>query len=1334
MNKYTKFTNISNDYTQKDIFNIQNNYYKEDKNISHNPKIKGDIINKKIKGNSNSKNKYKVTYSNSILNNNNINGNSNFFQNLGNKNVFIINNKINNSNGNIKQINYYNNRANNNNITSHNFYNKKINDILSDSNNNINTNNKSSNNTNSNIESNNNNNNRNSTNKSHSIIHNNSHININNKNHMNMNINTNKSIKKNSSKKKNMRIIYANKRPSLPIGNKNKNKNKNNIIHKRSKSKKIVDKDNSSKSKLSKISMIKNRNKININNGGLLNSNYYTNSTYTNENNLNTHKNNLVPVNLKYNISSNKKNKNKKSLQEIKKSQSQSYFKYGLNHDLNTSNYKSHTNNNYSKSKSKSKTKSRSKNDKSYKGIIMDKKNMLKNNLIKSSSHNSTSKKNPIVCINYKNKYINNSNSKDGHNKININKNYNHFMNNLPEEYSKSPLFLEIKNLWNKLRVSYSYQEMFVTLTNQIENKKPIFTHEINNLKLVLNHLNKLNTDIKTRNSIIDKLKQISNSNYDEIIKLLISLRMYSIDVVNDYILFIREISYDVLRNKFNLENIKNFDKNYINILRNDTKFLYSHNYLNKIFHFSDKSDPFLIYPSLNQTNSSENKLPIDDETLQKINECQYLLLTEKICDYSMCNNKTRVNYLLFNDQDNIINNLINENNSNDINRNIANSYSTTNQNNGDISPFTTPNNKSQNAKIDANTTNNVNKYEKFCYINNVNNSNINENNKNEEVNKKTEVDNVSNNEDIINKISSNDNNVETNENNMSKNESNKNNSIINNSNDFISSPIKGSIKINEGNDIDIPNENKEEDDIKITPYIPLKDESLSSLYSSYLTSVSENVKQSFNINEDIFYYSNIGIYPKIILFKDNKNLNIKGICTISFNQNINSTISLNKKILTVTSISCSKEYQISNILLKLIEFCKNEEMVYDSIEVNLYYIKKEDGKFILDESLENEIKSKAKFKWVRLENDGEKRKIKYHYIPNNIITNKENSIFNNNMNNLDMNSNKCAIYLNNYVLIKYYEENGVNDISMVEFSKLFFVINSLKKYFLLNDENTNIEQNIQNILINLKGLKLKKIVRILSEFNNVMLSNVSNFRDDYLNNDNDNVELLNNFLKILNNETDENNICLNFNNICTNFSNIIKIELDGYEYNIISMNDFIIEVFSISTDNDKDVIYFTKSEIENISFIFYEQNDENKNSNDENYIKLLFNKVLKKILLKDSEEPIKSYKKICIPSFSYQKKVNEENGDDDKLNIIKCDILDCNESFDFCIENICNYSTKFSFPFDIKNIVESNEIKIIKNNFVVAILNPDLVLDYHLPSMNIYYINRENWIKVQKE
>ena len=44
-----------------------------------------------------------------------------------------------------------------------------------------------------------------------------------------------------------------------------------------------------------------------------------------------------------------------------------------------------------------------------------------------------------------------------------------------------------------------------------------------------------------------------------------------------------------------------------------------------------------------------------------------------------------------------------------------------------------------------------------------------------------------------------------------------------------------------------------------------------------------------------------------------------------------------------------------------------------------------------------------------------------------------------------------------------------------------------------------------------------------------------------------------------------------------------------------------------------------------------------------------------------------------------------------------------------------------------------NNEIKIIKNSFVIAVLNPDLVLDYHLPALNIYYISKKNWIKVEK-
>ena len=47
---------------------------------------------------------------------------------------------------------------------------------------------------------------------------------------------------------------------------------------------------------------------------------------------------------------------------------------------------------------------------------------------------------------------------------------------------------------------------------------------------------------------------------------------MISIDIVFDYISFLKEISYDVLRNKFNLDSIKNFNKNYLTNMKTDIK------------------------------------------------------------------------------------------------------------------------------------------------------------------------------------------------------------------------------------------------------------------------------------------------------------------------------------------------------------------------------------------------------------------------------------------------------------------------------------------------------------------------------------------------------------------------------------------------------------------------------------------------------------------------------------------------------------------------------------------------------------------------------------------
>ena len=1232
------------------ISSLQNNYYKECKQIGkyRNNNNLLSIPNNRTKGQSSSKNKYKVTYSNSILDHNIIPN-----KNIENRNIYNIiniNNKNTNSSiGSIKEINIYNTGFKNQTNTSYNFYDKKTEKIIF--------------------------NNSNSKNKIKNIKA--EYI---NKKLLYNELNKSKSNKF-KNRKKGPRSIYANKRPSMPL-NKNKNKKKVNELN--------LNLQLNSFKKQEDNYCYSNSNKKNLNSLSKL-SNIY--NTYNNDSAKKTKKNNLLPISLKHkNVEMNRPFK-----QEIKKCQSQSYFKkYRINNEINTSISKKEI---FKKSKSKNK----SNNELSYKGIIMNKKNLMKNNMI-NNNNNSHCVKNRILCINY------NKSSNFGN--IASNNNFIHFMNNIPEEYNKNPQFSEIKNLWNKLKVTYHYQEMFITLTKAYEDKKYIFAQELQNLKNINNSLNKLNSNIKKRNDIIDKIRlfniNINNNiakNIDEMKKILENLRNITIELVLNYISFYKEISYDIVKNKYDINNIKNFNKNYLSTMKTDTSFLYYNEFFTKIFSFSNKSDPFLIHPSIKK--SGYTLLPIGEEALQKISKCRYFFLTEKIYEYSLCNNKTNINELLFNDQDNIINNLINsssfinKSSTNNDNSNNINSEIKTNKNISIFNPIIIDKKETL-----TKTEENVNKYTKFCYINNNTENNIEKSNENKsEKNSETEkcTSNLNNSFDYHPSI-------------KNEKKNTKKQILINEDN-----AKKENININTNTN------NTKEEEIIVTPYIPSKEISLNDLYNSYISSVENNIKLSFDINSDIYYYSNIGLYPKVLLFnKGNDNNNLIGLSTLSYSPNINISPNFSKRILVITSISCKKGQKLSNVLKQLIKFCDENNIIYDSIEIDLNYIKKEDGSYFLDKDLEKEIKSETKFKWVRLENNGEKRRIKYHYIKNKNTDN----------NNIENTSYINSIYLNSYVLIKFFEEKGLNDITSLEYSKLYFIIDLLKKYYLIEDSPNN--QDIENIVANLKGLKLKKIVRMLSDYNNAIQTNIINFKDDYCMNDYYNMEYLNNFIDILNkSKLDQSDIvCLNYCNVITNFSSIIKKEIDGYEYNIISMDNYIVEVFNLNEENNtsNDLLYFTKSEIENISFIFYEFNlDENNNNNclNNTKIKSIFNKILKKILVKDSEEPIKSYKKIAIPTFKYENKITEGKNNNN-FDLIKNEVLSQEEKLEFCQENNINNDIKFSFEIDLnKNGKENNDIKIIKNNFVLAVLNPDLVLDYHLPSMNIFYIDKSMWKKI---
>ena len=1300
-NKYISFIT-------KDSFNninfpktpfTKNHFIITDKVTNKNQRSYSSLKSKDKRANSNSKKKCKIN-SNLISNKNSITKDS-VNKNIPPNNININNicEKIfSNNNTNSFNLNYLNN-----NIKNNIFYNKKINQIIH---NESNSKSKSKSNSRSITK---NNSKRNTDNikanslliktYSQSLAQNNSVTNKKKNNYSNGKV-ENKNLPD-----KNKFLYYTNqKKRYLLFGNlSNKNNEKKNKSRGKPMSllEKNPKKQNKKKEKSDKKEAITNYKVLLINNTNINYRNFFSDLTYSNDF-LQSHKNETTPKSM---IQNKPKIKNKTAVpnsdKEIKKSQSQFHLNCNISKDLINKEFNKKVCGEI-KSKSNKKINKKEKKSKGSFKKLSQHKNMIRNkttnfnlninnfnNINKNLILYPSNKKSPSINIEF-------SNEKNNLHLCHKDKNYfqkinDYQSNDIYEEYNKEPLFIEIQNLWISIGgITKEYKEVFINYMQKYENKKVIFTNEIAELTLILNNLDILNKDIQIRNEIISKIKNIKNNNIihniEEIKNLLISLREKSIEIINDYILFLKDISYDVLIHKFDINKIKNFDKNYINKMKNDCDFLLEDSHLNKIFHFS-KNDPFLISLSSSKLNNiKENNyltLPINNDIFQNINKCQYFLLKEKICEH----------FSPFN-----IINFTNNNTSNNYNKNNIN-------NSNDNKPLFI-NDSTIGEKKDKK------KNEKQSDLNETNNNKTMEN---------------------ISKI-------------MEKSESD---CIVNiYSNDCNISPLESKHK-NNTNLMD-------DDNLTIYPYISNKDKDLSSLYNTYLSSVDDNIKQSFNINEDIFHYSSIGIYPKILLFKDINN-RIQGICTLSYNQNISTTLRLNKKILTITSISCSKKYKISKILLSLVEFCQKKGIDFESMEINLYYIKK-DGKFILDKSLEKEIKTEANFKWVRLDNDGEKRKIKYHFLPSK--TKVEN--YNNNSLS-ESNYNKYTIFLDKYALLKFPNNDFDNNISICEYSKLFFIINILKKYYLLNNNN---DKEIEIILANFKGIKLKKIIRILSEYCNLLETNMNDFSNDYCINFH-NEKLLNTLLEKITRDKDKNNpdIPLSFSlfNICTNFSNITKVEIDEYEYNIISMNDNIIEAFSIKSnksiednfdinahniyDNnntvnineiENDLIYFTKSEIDNISFIFYEIKDD-ININDlenENYIKLLFSKVLNKILIKDNEEPVKSHKKICIPSFIYKKRNSEKENKDEKgnaqLKLIEHEILDYSESLYFCIENLSHNDIKFSFPI-VENINCGDDIKVIKNNFIVAVINSDLVLDYHLPSMSIFYICKDNWIKVKK-
>ena len=280
--------------------------------------------------------------------------------------------------------------------------------------------------------------------------------------------------------------------------------------------------------------------------------------------------------------------------------------------------------------------------------IFMFKNNNLLNNINKADEDSPLN----LKLMNDKKKQIigNNYNIK---NDINI-------INDIGKYYLLSSKDLEIRmeSLWNKLGIKTSYTNKFMKLKNDMNNEdqqKQFMILEIENLEKLEIFLVNLGQDIENREKIIliiEKLvgiiekeyinvkEDIRNSILNDFFESLKKYRNYTVNVVENIDIFRNIFSNGINRGKFdekilmrkygliNEEINKQFKGNYLLKLRSDTNFL-AKSKINeyKIININSIStdDPFLL--------SISDIIPINNEYIKRIKQCQYIIMQEIIYD-----------------------------------------------------------------------------------------------------------------------------------------------------------------------------------------------------------------------------------------------------------------------------------------------------------------------------------------------------------------------------------------------------------------------------------------------------------------------------------------------------------------------------------------------------------------------------------------------------------------------------------------------------------------------------------------------------------------------------
>ena len=931
--------------------------------------------------------------------------------------------------------------------------------------------------------------------------------------------------------------------------------------------------------------------------------------------------------------------------------------------------------------------------------------------------------------------------------------------------------YKKILNLWKDLGVNYIYQSVFNKMIKNSNEKErdDYFKYEFDKLNNINNIIKLIKNDIKNRENIIFQLqsnynnKNIQNKNFNEetlkqIISIFNDIRKYSLDITYNILLLKKELGFDLSLNKYDTNKIFSFKKDYIIKINSDLDFLIDSS-LNQYFTF-EKSDPFFQKIKFN-INYAYNFPEINDEKkIFILTNFKNIFLDELIGqNLNLTNghnpnvesilNFKHFNFLKINNQNNIIK----------AQRGLSKQKLRPKINNNNNNKIYIDSNKSNISKADTEiiTAKNIQNIKKKVFNTNIN-LNFNSKIKNDNMpqfdedmkifekiieqkifgkQKKLETDNDSKKNKSYNKI----NKIGTEK---KKEFSNFIQNIFNETEIDLSEKTNPkkilTNDINNDNNTEIIKETiirKAYNEFIIELYNNKLSE-LENIYKNYYKLIPEKIKYGFNIQSDIKKYIN-GIYPKFLIVKSNQIDNkIIGIITLNYISANTNTISIGKtksnnynKILNISSISCLDETQFEIILLNVIDFCQ-EFFYYENIILELYYYNKE-GEFILYSDLESIIKSKAKFRWVNMENDGINRKIKYKLVNKNKISSVKN------INNI--------INLKSVNLIAYEEENNfkkrdIRELSFInDFSINYLFLEMKGQHNFKITDNKNKGENYINYLIN--KVTFKAINHICSDF---IISQIgANNEIEKFIEENKNVFDVSDFLDKINEKIYyEPYFSLSILNINNSFKNIVKKKFNGFIYNILFLAQ--ISEFSIKDKNDNELIfYLIKNPEYNSSIIIYQLNEEqtfgdiinifSKNNDNINNNKKNISEIFKDIFSLVNQKPMKINKNIYIPTFKCQANqmcfrpsvFSDVILENDNLNKkYKIDCINFIEELTFGIDEPNNMKENI---MDLDTFENKDDI-VIKNDFIINFVENNLIFELQIPTIATFFVEKKNWIK----